>query len=185
MRRHIFALTATVGLALAAFAGPVVAGQVSPAAAATVRAEIVNTTFNCDIVTMRCWLAYIQGNGVGKRATMNASSGTTFKNTGQRGKWIEIKDTGDRYCLNLAGSAKAGYYVNEESCNDRSAELWWVVDGKDTEIISQYGTKLLRHDACMWETSGDVNKLAVVKCVSKKPPSNQIWGWIANSTTDS
>jgi hypothetical protein len=186
MRRHVFALAATAGLTLAALAGPVIAGQVSPAAAVTVRAEIGNTTLQCNVL-MQCWYAYIQGNGVGKRATLNASSGTTFKNTGQSGKWTEIEDTSNHYCLNLTGSAKAGYTVNEENCNGRSAELWWVasgIQGEITQIISQYGTKLLGHDACMWETSGSVNQLIVVDCRSKKPqPSNQLWIWNSAAST--
>jgi hypothetical protein len=184
MRRRIFALAATAGLVLAAFAGPVMAEQASPAAAATEQAVIQNATVLCVIPAVYCYSNYIDGNGVGKRVTLNSIDATTFENTGQSGKWTEIKDTSNGYCLDLTGSASAGYYVNEESCNGRSAELWWVVDGVQgdaTQIISQYGTTLLGHDACMWENADTATQLDVVDCVSKNPPTNQIWGWDDNN----
>jgi hypothetical protein len=182
MRKCSFALVTTVGLALAALAGPVVAGQVSPADAATEHAQIQNDEKYCPL---ECYHFAIVGEGVGNRVDMVAATGngTVFVNTGQSGKWTEIEDTSNGYCLDLTGSASAGYYVNEESCNGRSAELWWVVDGvqgETTQIISQYGTTLLGHDACMWATEIssplDIPNLYVADCASNQPPL-QLWEW--------
>jgi hypothetical protein len=184
MRRLISALAATGALALAAIVGPVLAGQVSPAAAATVHAQIQGVFANCPLL---CYHYELFGEGVGNQVSLVNEDGSTFKNTGQSGKWTEIKDTSDGYCLNLVGSASAGYSVNEESCNDRSAELWWVVKGlkgKATQIISQYGTKRMRHDACMWQTEitnpVSTPNLEVVACKSKQP-AQQLWKWIDTS----
>lgn len=95
-------------------------------------------------------------------------------------KWYEIQDTaGGNQCLNLYGSGSGGvYYVNTEPCNFRSAELWWFPSGvnntSDAEIINQYGTKLLAHDACLFNNdSGQDPK--VEKCVSQPRYNYQYW----------
>jgi hypothetical protein len=92
-------------------------------------------------------------------------------------KWYEIQDTnGSNQCLDLYGSGSGGvYYVNTEFCNFRSAELWWFPSGfADSEIINQYGTKLLAHYACLFNNdSGQDPK--VEACQANPTKNYQYW----------
>ncbi len=184
MRRNIFALAATGALTLAAFAAPVVAGQDSAAVAATVQANI-DSDICYEAVMGVCLITWsLEGHGVGSDVTLTYLGDDIFQNTGQNGKWTEVEDlsNGD-YCLDLVGSVSAGFRVNEESCNGRSAELWWIVSGvqgAETQMINQYGTTLLGHDACLWDAEGSANNVEVVDCVASQPPQ-QLWSWAANS----
>jgi hypothetical protein len=66
------------------------------------------------------------------------------------------------------------YHVDTEYCNFRSAELWTFPSGLTSpksggQIQNQYGTKLLRHDACLVDTKSGTNP-RIIKCNSKQPP---------------
>jgi hypothetical protein len=114
---------------------------------------------------------FVLGHGAGHDVTMNAIDATKFfELTSSGSKWVQFQDIGSSECLDLVGSVSAGFKVNEESCNGRSAELWWLVS--NGQIQNQYGTSLLNHDACMW--NGNVADVLVQKCVASQP-NNQIW----------
>jgi hypothetical protein len=120
--------------------------------------------------------------GQGHAVTMGSSfsQSTYYPIEDANSKWYEIQDTaGGNQCLDLYGSGSGGvYYVNTEACNFRSAELWWFPAGlgnnSDAEIINQYGTKLLSHDACLFNNaSGQDPK--VEDCQANPKYNYQYW----------
>jgi hypothetical protein len=167
MRRILPILAVTAGLALAAFA-PAAAAQT----ATVPRPDIPVYDYE---IQSNLTNDFDLGHGVGKLVTLNELDPTVFNEVGRTGKWLEFQDVGSGDCLDLVGSVKAGFHVNEERCNDRSAELWWLVSGNvnETQIHNQYGTKLLHHDACMW-TESNSDKLMVRACKSHQP-NQQLW----------
>jgi hypothetical protein len=180
MRRTIMKFAASASLVLSV-AGLASAGQFTPAAATTLARPAATdvTTYSIASSTSEPIQWFLYGHGVGKLVSVSRLAASTFEITGRTGKWLEFKDTGNGDCLDLVGSVSRGFHVNEENCNDRSAELWWLVSGiaNPTQIQNQYGTKLLKHDACMW--NAEANKpaaadITVVKCKASQPPA-QVW----------
>ena len=181
---------ATAGLALAALGLPAAAGAMSPAAAANaapaitsaVRPAAAATNTSAPIISQIETFAgdEILDHGTGKDSTMSILDNSWFDVTGKTGKWIELSDHAGSGCLDLVGSVSAGFKVNEESCNGRSAELWWLPSGyfAQTQIQNQYGTTLYGHDACLWNdsTSSPDGDVEVRKCVAgSAPPAAEYW----------
>jgi hypothetical protein len=179
MRRIITTFATSAGLALSV-AGLASTGQFTPAAAATARPAAADvTTYSIASSTTGLGQWFLYGHGVGNLVSVSELAASTFEITGRTGKWLEFQDTGNGDCLDLVGSVSAGFHVNEENCNGRSAELWWIVSAiaNPTQIQNQYGTKLLNHDACMW--NAETNKpaaadITVVDCKASQPPA-QVW----------
>jgi hypothetical protein len=181
MRRTIMTFATIVSLALS-LTGLALAGQVGTAAAATARpAAAAATTY--DITSqypsgIPTFPWSLLGHGAGNLVSVSEVDSTAFEITGRTGKWLELEDAGSGDCLDIVGSVSAGFHVNEENCNGRSAELWWLPSGiGTTQIQNQYGTKLLNHDACLWNAEADTPSAAdvtVVKCVASQPEP-QIW----------
>jgi hypothetical protein len=172
LRKRLVAAAATAGLVLAALVGSAAAGQVAPAAASTTY-KITNTIPG---VGFGPW--YLLGQGDGNFVTVSLTdAGSNWEITGRTGKWLELEDAATGECLTVAGSVSTVLGVDEEYCNGRSAELWWLVSGiGTTQIQSQYGTKLLGHDACMWNQEPTASEVLVEDCVSSQPP-RQIWSF--------
>jgi len=173
MRRTIMAVAASAGLALSA-AGLALAGPVSAAAAATTtaaRPATADTTCVSNIQNPNSG-EYLNDQGQGNLVTMSYyySSCYVALEDGSS-KWYELKDAaGGNQCLDLVGLSGGGYGVNTETCNFRSAELWWLTN---EEIINQYGTKLLDHDGCLWDSTSGIAP-TVQDCVASQP-LNQLW----------
>jgi hypothetical protein len=171
---------ASAGLALSV-AGLASAGQVTSAAAATVGRPAPSdaTIYSIASSTSEPVQWFLYAHGVGNLVSVSRLASSTFEITGRTGKWLEFQDTNNGDCLDLVGSVSRGFHVNEENCNGRSAELWWLVSGitKPTQIQNQYGTKLLKHDACMWNAESNkpaAADITVVKCQASQPAA-QIW----------
>jgi len=179
-------LAASAGLALAAIVGPVIAGQGTPAAAATaVGAARAGTAapatgFAQEILSeYDAYYLNSCANGAPCRASIQFVA-NAFRLTCSTCKWTEIQ-TPDGNCLVIVGSVSAGFQVGEAFCNDRPAELWWFPSGASaggTQIINDYGTSLLKHDACMWNPESNPvtwGTLVTVRDCQVSQPSRQIW----------
>jgi hypothetical protein len=172
MRRTITIFLTSAGLALSV-AGLAPAGLVTSAAAATAAPAVTTYTIQSTYGDGYNLL----GHNVGQLVTVNLFDATNFEITGRTGKWLELKDTGSGDCLDLVGSVSAGFHVNEENCNGRSAELWWLPSGiGTTQIQNQYGTNLLNHDACMWNAESSSANVAVRDCQTGSHPQ-QVWSF--------
>ena len=188
MRRIIRIFSATGVLALAAVGLPAAAGTIAPASAATTGPAIAAaarpaaTNDSAPLISQIETFAgdEILDHGTGKDSTMSILDNSWFDATGATGKWIELSDHAGSGCLDLVGSVSAGFKVNEEACNGRSAELWWLPSGynKQTQIQNQYGTTLYGHDACLWNdsTSSPDGDVEVRECVAgSAPPAAEYW----------
>lgn len=168
--------------ALAALAIPATAATASPAVAATATARSAVP----DIISVSTIASSYDSNtlldqGQGHYVAMEQYEGSHYYPI-QDGssKWWEIQDTaGGNQCLDLTGSGSGGvYYVTTELCNFRSAELWWFPSGihlhnSGGQIINQYGTKLLSHDACLFNNESGIDP-KIEKCSSTQY-SYQLW----------
>jgi hypothetical protein len=170
MRRIILALAAAAGLAFSVVAGPVLAGPVTSASAAS--SFRIESGWDGGYIWVYAHLdpASVEPSGL-------TQGSYSFVLTGQNGKYYEIL-TIDNNCLELYKSGST-YYVREDYCNGNSSELWWW-DGN--LIINDHGTSLLGHNACLWNNDGyNVNgpiwELVIVqKCAS----SNNRQNWFKN-----
>ena len=179
---------ATAGLALAAFGAPAAAGLVSPAAAATAVtshpavAAVAAANTSAPLISQLETIESdeVLDHGTGTLSTMSIYDNSWFDVRGATGKWIELSDHAGSGCLDLTGSVSAGFHVSEESCNGRSAELWWLPSGyfAQTQIQNQYGTKLYGHDACMWNAGSSAADVEVRECVGgTNPPAAEYWSF--------
>ena len=170
MRRIILTFAASAALALS-LGGLAVAEPATPALAVTTGNLTTDSVFPASVID----------HGQGYLSTLSESdSSTYFVIRDGSSKWYEIEDTAGTggECLTLTGSVSAGFYVDEEFCNFRSAELWTFPSGLGNglghyQIQNQYGTTLYGHDACMW-SDGDGTDVAVKECVSSQPAA-QLW----------
>jgi hypothetical protein len=178
MKRIIMTFTAIASLALSV-AGLALTGPGAPGAAAATATACNGHDYSIfsTVPTGGVFFDDIYAHGKGHLVTLSLTGSSNFEPVGCTGKWAELKDTANGDCLDLVGSTPT-FNVNEENCNSRSAELWWIVSGiaKSTQIQNQYGTKLLKHDACMWNAS--TADLKVRKCVASQPAA-QIWTFVA------
>jgi len=156
---------ATAGLALAAFVLPAAAEAVAPAAVAItapVRPAAIAASVSLGSINSSYLGQSILDRGQGNPSIMTDTYGGSGFVAIQDGssKWYEIQDSaGGNQCLNL-DKVGASYLVDTEYCNFRSAELWWFYSGvgiPNTQIINQYGTTLLSHYACLWNTGSGRN----------------------------
>jgi len=114
----------------------------------------------------------------------NVAGATNFIFTGASGKYRELKSL-DGNCLDLDGPIKGVYYVWEDTCAGRASELWWLTSPHSNgvyEIINDYGTNVLKHNACMWnQDQGSVNgiiykPIILRKCVAPALPAGSYLG---------
>jgi hypothetical protein len=168
---------------LAALAIPATAATASLAVAASPAARSGPAAINTSFISSYYDSNFLLDHGQGYLLTMAQFEYSTYYPI-QDGssKWWEIQDTHTpgNQCLDLTGNGSGGvYYVNTEVCNDRSAELWWFPSGitntnQAYEIINQYGTKLLSHDACLFNNESGTDP-KVEKCSSQSGDSYQLW----------
>jgi hypothetical protein len=194
MKRIIMTFGASAALALAFFAGPAAAQAAPTHSATSVRSAPAGAVSPAAAAFSCSNYSYLLGNsgrmidhGQGNLVTMSpfgiefstyvaVSDGTQDGHT-----YYEIEDcaNGGGQCLDIVGLSGGGYGVNTENCNDRSAELWWLpsgltpMTGDGWQIINQYGTKLLDHDACLWDSTTGIAP-TVQDCVASQP-SQQLW----------
>jgi hypothetical protein len=102
-----------------------------------------------------------------------------FRFTGANGKYEEIQDANSGLCLEFVSSGST-LYVREATCQGLARQLWWLVEEGSTDyyqVINDYGTTLLGHDACMWNsaalTTDSGADITVVPCVSDQPGRQQ------------
>jgi hypothetical protein len=166
MRRNFMTLAAAAGLSTALL----VAGSAGPAMAQ-------------GSVLFNKWQTQAQVSCSG----ISGEICSTFQGGGDEFAWVqdgtsdygELKDA-NGLCLDFVGNSTPPAEVNEESCNNRVAELWEPVqEGSSSysEYINDYGTSLFSHDACLWNADPQISiygsPAEVVKCVRKQPPRQQ------------
>jgi hypothetical protein len=172
LRRTIIALAASGGLAMSGLAMSTAAAR----ADATVYYGIQTA------INGKAWaIGEYPCDRTGYKCEIRLNTGATLSTVSYRGKWVEIQDAYTHYCLELYGRAP-DYKIQEDSCRHRSSELWWFAfdrgdDDATFELINNYGSSALKHNACMWTNGRKNDWVTVQRCVSGQS-TNQQWRYL-------